>query len=64
MAAVLLTDIDGTLVNSNTLHAEAWRRTIGHFSIEIGLNVLLHFMDPLYVDDLEFASNRTLLLLD
>ena len=43
MAAVLLTDIDGTLVDSNTLHAEAWRRTVEHFSIEIGLNVLLHF---------------------
>ena len=28
MPDVLLTDIDGTLVDSNALHAEAWRRTL------------------------------------
>lgn len=38
MADVLLTDIDGTLVDSNTLHAEAWRRTFEHFGIEIGMD--------------------------
>ena len=38
MAEVLLTDIDGTLVDSNTLHAEAWRRTFEHFGIEIGMD--------------------------
>ena len=26
MVEVLLADIDGTLVDSNALHAEAWRR--------------------------------------
>ena len=37
MADVLLTDIDGTLVDSNALHAEAWRRTFEHFGIETNL---------------------------
>ena len=35
MPDVLLTDIDGTLVDSNALHAEAWRRTFEHFGIQI-----------------------------
>ena len=38
MADVLLTDIDGTLVDSNALHAEAWRRTFEHFGIQIGMD--------------------------
>jgi HAD superfamily hydrolase (TIGR01509 family) len=38
MPDVLLTDIDGTLVDSNSLHAEAWRRTFEHFGIQIGLD--------------------------
>src|SRR5580693_1932446 len=38
MAKVLLSDIDGTLVDSNALHAEAWRRTFEHFGIEVGLD--------------------------
>jgi HAD superfamily hydrolase (TIGR01509 family) len=38
MTEVLLSDIDGTLVDSNALHAEAWRRTFEHFGIQIGLD--------------------------
>ncbi len=38
MNAVLLSDIDGTLVDSNALHAEAWRRAFEHFGIEVGLD--------------------------
>jgi HAD superfamily hydrolase (TIGR01509 family) len=38
MADVLLTDIDGTLVDSNALHVEAWRRTFEHFGINIGMD--------------------------
>jgi HAD superfamily hydrolase (TIGR01509 family) len=38
MPDVLLTDIDGTLVDSNALHADAWRRTFEHFGIQIGLD--------------------------
>jgi HAD superfamily hydrolase (TIGR01509 family) len=38
MPDVLLTDIDGTLVDSNALHAEAWRRTFEHFGIQLGLD--------------------------
>lgn len=38
MPDVLLTDIDGTLVDSNTLHAEAWRRAFEHFNIQIGMD--------------------------
>ncbi len=38
MAEVLLTDIDGTLVDSNALHAEAWRRCFEHFGIQLGMD--------------------------
>ena len=38
MKKVLLSDIDGTLVDSNALHAESWRRTFEHFGIEVGLD--------------------------
>jgi HAD superfamily hydrolase (TIGR01509 family) len=38
MTAVLLSDIDGTLVDSNALHAEAWRRTFEHFGIDVGMD--------------------------
>lgn len=37
MVEALLSDIDGTLVDSNALHAEAWRRTFEHFGIEVSL---------------------------
>jgi phosphoglycolate phosphatase-like HAD superfamily hydrolase len=33
----LLFDVDGTLVDSNDLHAEAWQRSFRHFGIEIPL---------------------------
>jgi HAD superfamily hydrolase (TIGR01509 family) len=35
---VLLSDIDGTLVDSNCLHADSWRRAFEHFGIEVGLD--------------------------
>jgi phosphoglycolate phosphatase-like HAD superfamily hydrolase len=38
MGKVLLSDIDGTLVDSNSLHADSWRRTFEHFGIEVGLD--------------------------
>jgi HAD superfamily hydrolase (TIGR01509 family) len=38
MKKVLLSDIDGTLVDSNSLHAESWRRTFEHFGIDVGLD--------------------------
>jgi HAD superfamily hydrolase (TIGR01509 family) len=38
MVEALLTDIDGTLVDSNALHAEAWRRTFEHFGIQVGMD--------------------------
>ena len=38
MKEVLLSDIDGTLVDSNALHAEAWRRAFEHFGIEVGMD--------------------------
>jgi beta-phosphoglucomutase-like phosphatase (HAD superfamily) len=38
MADALLTDIDGTLVDSNVLHADAWRRAFEHFGIQIGMD--------------------------
>jgi len=38
MRRVLLSDIDGTLVDSNSLHADSWRRAFEHFGIEVGLD--------------------------
>jgi HAD superfamily hydrolase (TIGR01509 family) len=38
MKELLLSDIDGTLVDSNALHAEAWRRAFEHFGIEVGMD--------------------------
>ena len=38
MKRVLLSDIDGTLVDSNSLHADSWRRAFEHFGIEVGLD--------------------------
>ncbi len=38
MAEVLLSDIDGTLVDSNALHAEAWRRAFEQFGIQVGMD--------------------------
>src|ERR1700754_4501316 len=38
MSDVLLSDIDGTLVDSNALHAEAWRRAFEQFGIEVGMD--------------------------
>ena len=38
MLEVLLSDIDGTLVDSNALHAEAWRRAFEHFGIQVGMD--------------------------
>ena len=38
MVEVLLSDIDGTLVDSNALHAEAWRRAFEHFGIQVGMD--------------------------
>jgi HAD superfamily hydrolase (TIGR01509 family) len=38
MTEVLLSDIDGTLVDSNALHAEAWRRAFEHFGIEVEMD--------------------------
>jgi beta-phosphoglucomutase-like phosphatase (HAD superfamily) len=33
-----ISDIDGTLVDSNSLHADSWRRAFEHFGIEVGLD--------------------------
>jgi HAD superfamily hydrolase (TIGR01509 family) len=38
MKRLLFSDIDGTLVDSNCLHADCWRRTFEHFGIEVGLD--------------------------
>src|ERR1700730_14116413 len=38
MKKILLSDIDGTLVDSNSLHADSWRRAFEHFGIEVGLD--------------------------
>ena len=38
MKKVLVSDIEGTLVDSNSLHAHSWRRAFEHFGIEVGLD--------------------------
>jgi HAD superfamily hydrolase (TIGR01509 family) len=34
-------DLDGTLIDSNALHATAWQRSFGHFGIELPLERIL-----------------------
>ena len=36
MLKAVLCDLDGTLLDSNHFHAEAWQRTFAHFGIEVG----------------------------
>jgi HAD superfamily hydrolase (TIGR01509 family) len=38
----VLCDLDGTLVDSNALHAEAWRRTFEHFGYKVTFDEALH----------------------
>jgi HAD superfamily hydrolase (TIGR01509 family) len=42
MLKAVLCDIDGTLVDSNTLHAEAWMRAFARFGYNFSLDDLLH----------------------
>ncbi|AXC10412.1 putative phosphatase [Acidisarcina polymorpha] len=42
MLEAVLCDMDGTLVDSNALHAEAWSRTFAHFGIVVGFDEALH----------------------
>ncbi len=35
MIEAVLLDMDGTLVDSNALHAEAWQRTFAHFGFDV-----------------------------
>ena len=38
----ILCDLDGTLVDSNALHAEAWRQTFEKFGIHVSFDQALH----------------------
>jgi len=38
MKKVLLSDIEGTLADSNSLHSDSWRRSFEHFGIDVGLD--------------------------
>jgi HAD superfamily hydrolase (TIGR01509 family) len=42
MLKAVLCDIDGTLVDSNALHAEAWVRAFAHFGYRFTRNDILH----------------------
>ena len=42
MLKAVLCDIDGTLVDSNVLHAEAWVRAFAHFGYRFRLDDVLH----------------------
>ena len=42
MTEAVLLDMDGTLVDSNGLHAEAWQRAFAQFGIEVAFNTVLH----------------------
>jgi HAD superfamily hydrolase (TIGR01509 family) len=41
MIEAVLCDIDGTLVDSNSQHAEAWRRALEHFGISVSYQDVL-----------------------
>ncbi|ADV84953.1 HAD family hydrolase [Terriglobus saanensis] len=38
----VLCDVDGTLIDSNAAHAEAWMKTLAHFGIHVDFNEMLH----------------------
>jgi HAD superfamily hydrolase (TIGR01509 family) len=42
MLKAVLCDLDGTLVDSNKLHAEAWQRAFQHFGISVSVDDTLH----------------------
>jgi HAD superfamily hydrolase (TIGR01509 family) len=42
MLKAVLCDLDGTLLDSNSLHAEAWRRTLVHFGYQVSFDEALH----------------------
>jgi HAD superfamily hydrolase (TIGR01509 family) len=42
MLKAVLCDIDGTLVDSNALHAEAWMKAFAHFGYHFTVDDLLH----------------------
>ncbi|MGI8771053.1 MAG: HAD family hydrolase [Acidobacteriaceae bacterium] len=41
MAKAVLLDIDGTLIDSNALHAEAWQRAFAHFGVKVDFDAVL-----------------------
>jgi phosphoglycolate phosphatase-like HAD superfamily hydrolase len=38
MITAILFDVDGTLIDSNDLHASAWRETFLHFGVDLPLD--------------------------
>jgi beta-phosphoglucomutase-like phosphatase (HAD superfamily) len=40
--AVVIFDIDGTLVDSVDLHAEAWRQALRHFGYDVPFEQIRH----------------------
>ena len=42
MLKAVLCDLDGTLLDSNALHAEAWQRTFQHFGYQVTFDEVLH----------------------
>ena len=42
MIQAVLCDLDGTLVDSNALHAEAWQKTFEHFGYKVTFDEALH----------------------
>ena len=40
MIGAILFDVDGTLIDSNDLHAAAWQQAFRHFGIELGLETI------------------------
>ncbi len=41
MYKAVLCDVDGTLLDSNALHAECWRRALAHFGIQVGFEAVV-----------------------
>lgn len=42
MKTAVLLDIDGTLLDTNHLHAKAWQRALAHFGILVDYSAILH----------------------
>jgi len=63
MLKAVLLDVDGTLVDSNALHAEAWERSFSHFGVHVDFHIVLRQIGmggdqllPIFIPEQQLAT--------